>query len=136
MARGDAAAVSAAETMSTIESEARWKQAMEALAGHPAETLAAAERFLRTRDPEALREVVTRVVQFHLPAKPEGRVDVAQQPGSSRLVEDLGLDSLAMVEMSFLLDEVLGVKFTDEEMKSLRTLDDLHGAVRTHAMEA
>jgi acyl carrier protein len=122
--------------MSTTESDARWKQAMDAMAGHPAETQAAVERFLRARDPEALREVVTRVVQFHLPAKPEGPVEVAQQPGTSRLVEDLGLDSLAMVEMSFLLDEVLGVKFTDDEMKTLRTLDDLHAAVRTHAIGA
>lgn len=71
------------------------------------------------------------VLRFHQPP-PTGqapRLDPADAPGDTRLVADLGIDSLAMVEMTFLLQDLWGVTFTDDELRAIMTLDDLNRAI-------
>ncbi len=120
--------------MNSAEVETRVGKAKEMLAGYSAETVEAAERFFRGGDAEALDRLVTGVIAYHRPSKPDdGAKEGGALEGSARLVEDLGFDSLAMVEMSFLLDELLGLKLSDEEMRALRTIDDVRGVVRTRA---
>ncbi len=120
--------------MNSADVETRVGKAREMLVGYPAETVAAAERFFREGEPEALDRLVAGVIAYHRPSKANGDAgEVAPLEGSARLVEDLGFDSLAMVEMSFLLDELLGLKLSDDEMRALRTIDDVRGVVRTRA---
>jgi 3-hydroxyacyl-[acyl-carrier-protein] dehydratase len=42
-----------------------------------------------------------------------------------RLVQDLGIDSLAMMEMVLLLEEVLEISINIEELRPVRTLGDV-----------
>jgi Acyl carrier protein len=123
--------------MNSAEIEARVGKAKEMLVGYPAETVDAAERFFRENDTEALDRLVAGVIAYHRPAKAkEAAGEMTTLEGSARLVEDLGFDSLAMVEMSFLLDELLGLRLSDDEMRALRTIDDVRGAVRMRAAMA
>ena len=47
----------------------------------------------------------------------------------SRVIEDLGADSLDVVEMLLDLEEEFGVQFQSEEMKNYRTVEDLYNAI-------
>lgn len=101
------------------------------LKGYPAGTVEAALEFTRERSPEALRRMLAGVLRFHQPP-PTGqapRLDPADAPGDTKLVADLGIDSLAMVEMTFLLQDLWGVTFTDDELRAIMTLDDLNRAI-------
>ena len=120
--------------MNSGEVETRVGKAREMLMGYPAETIEAAERFFRGGETEALDRLVTGVIACHRPSKSSGDgKEVGPMEGNARLVEDLGFDSLAMVEMSFLLDELLGLKLSDDEMRALQTIDDVRGVVRARA---
>lgn len=120
--------------MNSADVETRVGKAREMLVGYPADTVDAAERFFREGDAEALDRLVAGVIAYHRPSKVKGeRGEAPALEGANRLVEDLGFDSLAMVEMSFLLDELLGLKLSDDEMRALRTIDDVRGVVRTRA---
>jgi len=43
----------------------------------------------------------------------------------SKLVEDLGADSLDMVEMLMTLEDKFGITISDEEALNLKTVDDI-----------
>lgn len=45
--------------------------------------------------------------------------------GDSKLVEDLGADSLDMVEMLMTLEDEFGVSISDEDALKLKTVDDI-----------
>lgn len=116
--------------MNEPDVETRVNHARELLREYPEVAVAAAEKFLRHRDLAALGNLVDAALAFHLPPNP-ARPALAGMPGTSRLVEDLGLDSLAMVEMTFLLQDVVGIKLADGELRTLTTLDDLRSLIRT-----
>jgi hypothetical protein len=86
-------------------------------------TYAAARHFLRTRDTARLPVIITGMVERYV----EGRLQSRLQMGSHalRLREDLGLDSLSMMEFVVLADEVLQVTLSDAELSDLRTLGDV-----------
>lgn len=114
-----AAAAPAAGTDDPVESRLR-----EALKRCPPATLAAACEFRRTGDPGCvatiLRGVIARFVE------PDRRA-LAQHAGPDlRLCEDLGLDSLSLMEIVLLAEEVLEISISDEELRRLRTIGDVH----------
>jgi acyl carrier protein len=108
------------------------EHARKLLAGYPAPTIEAGVAFAQARTAENLDRLVLGVLAFHLPTKQKPGADLLGLPRSTRLVDDLAVDSLALVEMSFLLDDLLGVKLSDEELRTLATIDDLLGALHKH----
>ena len=108
------------------------EHARKLLAGYPASTIEAGVAFAQAPTGEDLARLVLGVLAFHLPTKGKTDIDLNALPRSTRLVEDLAVDSLALVEMSFLLDDLLGVKLADEELRTLVTVGDLLGALRRH----
>lgn len=52
-------------------------------------------------------------------------VDESDLNEETRLVEDLGVDSLDMVELAMELEEEFKVNLPDEEMESLKTVGDI-----------
>lgn len=110
----------------------RIQKARELLADHPPATADAAEAFLRGGDSGALDRLLDGVMTHFLPPKPD-RPPLSSLPPSARLVEDLGFDSLAMVEMSFFLQDLMDVKLADEDLRALQTLGDLRTLVAKHA---
>ncbi len=52
---------------------------------------------------------------------------------SARLVEDLGVDSLAGIELSMKLEEKYGINITDDELAEVSTFGDLEQLVLAKA---
>ncbi len=65
---------------------------------------------------EQLREIIAKVL-------PE--VDVSNVTGKTRLVEDLGFDSLAMMMMAMEIEDKFGFRFS--EFVKFETVDDVCG---------
>jgi 3-hydroxyacyl-[acyl-carrier-protein] dehydratase len=92
------------------------------------QTVEAAIRFQETRDPEDVTKVVYGVLERELPEESAGRL--AGVPGSSRLVEDIGMDSLGLMEAVMSVEEVLGITIDNSELRKIATLDDLNAFIR------
>lgn len=73
---------------------------------------------------EDLRAVVLGVVERFV--ERDLRPKLTVQADSLRLSEDLGIDSLTMMEIVMLAEEVLPVSMSNEELAKLRTLGDVH----------
>jgi acyl carrier protein len=96
----------------------------------PAEAQAAFRRFQQERDPALLDPLILAILENYVPKKRAQPVPVAELPGDSRLVEDLGFDSLAITEVVFFTEDLLGINIANEEILTLRTLDDLRNFIR------
>ena len=55
----------------------------------------------------------------------EGDVDVSQITEDASLVEDLGMNSIALLYMAMAVEEEFGVRFTNEDFGVLRTVNDV-----------
>jgi acyl carrier protein len=97
----------------------------------PAEVRKAHEDFLASGDPAALDAVVLAVVLDHCPRNEAGEVQGTQLGESARLMEDLGLDSLALAEIVFFFEDLYGLLITNQDLKAIRTLADIRAFVRT-----
>jgi acyl carrier protein len=95
----------------------------ENLTGFPTAVVDAYLAYADTGDLERLDEVVLGVLQFYL-AKPPA-APLATLPGSTRLMADLGGDSLTMIDVMFLAENLLGIKLADDELTRIETLDQL-----------
>ncbi len=86
-------------------------------------TYYAACKFRATRDPELLRAVVLGVVERFVERDLRGKLQGASEEVMAlRLREDLGLDSLTMMEVVMIAEEVLPITISNEELTRLRTL--------------
>lgn len=94
----------------------------------PAETRAAFARFRDTGDVEALDPVILAILHDFIPKKTER--PLSTYPGETRLMEDLGFDSLAITEVVFFTEDLFGISIANEEIIQVRTLDDLRRFVR------
>ena len=106
------------------------KRAKELLTGFPRRVVDAYLAFATHQDPAQLDIVVLGVLHFYLAKKPE--VSLEQLPGSMRLIDDLGCDSLTMMDMVFMVESLFDVKIDDTELAKILTLDDLRRDLRAH----
>ena len=87
------------------------------------ETYAAARAFRETGDlahiPPLVHGIIVRYVERESRARLTGASD------DLRLVEDLGLDSLTLMEIVVRADEVLPISINNEELCRLRTMGDV-----------
>ncbi len=93
----------------------------------PAEARAAFQHFQQTRDPAGLDPVIFAILEDYIPRTPAS--PLAQLPGATRLIDDLGFDSLAITEVVFFTEDLFGISITNEEIIQVRTLDDLRGFI-------
>lgn len=112
---------SAAKTLPASEQEDRIKHL-------PEEARAAFRHFQTTGDPVVLDPVILAILNDYIPISPA--VPLAQQPGTTRLIEDLSFDSLAITEVVFFAEDLFGITISNEEIMQVRTLDDLRGFIR------
>jgi len=66
----------------------------------------------------SIRERLTRVVVEHLGVEPEKVTDDAN------FIDDLGADSLDIVELTMAFEEEFGVEITDSEAERAETIGD------------
>ncbi len=111
-----------------IDSSVARERAQESFAGFPDGVKSAYLAFAETGDMAALDTVVFGILQFYLPKKPAGQV--ASLPGSTRLIDDLGCDSLTMMDMVFLTEGLFDIKIDDAALPRILTLDDLRAHLR------
>jgi len=87
------------------------------------ETLEAAKAFRESRDPALAPAIVFGIVERFL--DPDRAERLREGDDSLRFMEDLGMDSLTMMEAIIMVEESLGVSIKNEELLELRTLGDL-----------
>lgn len=93
------------------------------LVGLDPATVDAILRFRRSPGRETLRQMLPGLVAFHLP---RGAVPPPDSLSDEmRLAEDLGLDSLALSEMTFKLEEIIGFSAETREVFEIRTVGAL-----------
>ena len=95
----------------------------------PAGARAAFQRFQADRDPAALDPVILAILADFIPRNPA--TPLAELPAETRLIDDLGFDSLAITEVVFFTEDLFGINITNEEIIQVRTLGDLRGFIRT-----
>lgn len=95
----------------------------ESLKRCPEPAIQAAIAFQNSRDPSLVPAIVLGIVERFI--EPEVRPLIRESDDNTRLVEDLAIDSLLMVEIVILVEETLQIKIENDELRSLRTLGDL-----------
>jgi acyl carrier protein len=94
----------------------------------PAAAQAAFQRFQSSGDLAALDVVIFAILEDFVPRPPAG--PLPELPGTTRLMDDLGFDSLAITESVFFIEDLFGINISNQEIILVRTLDDLRSFVR------
>ena len=83
-------------------------------------TYDAARAFRLTGHPRYLRAILLGILERHL----DGRAlsDFEGPPEELRLIEDLGLDSLSLIEIASVAEDAVGFRIEDAELKQVTTI--------------
>ncbi len=95
----------------------------EALKRCPESAIEAAVAFQETKDPALVPPIVLGILERFV--EPDVRPVIREGDDSTRLMDDLGIDSLLMVEIVILVEETLHISIENEELRNIRTLGDL-----------
>ncbi len=88
----------------------------------------AAVQFRRTRELDWLPVIVVGVIERYV--ERDLRPRMQSNPDDVRLIEDLAIDSLTMLEIIMLAEEVLQISIANEELVHLRTLGEVQRFMR------
>jgi 3-hydroxymyristoyl/3-hydroxydecanoyl-(acyl carrier protein) dehydratase/acyl carrier protein len=105
------------------ETQTKENDLRESLKRCPERTIEAAIAFQSSRDPQLVPVIVMGIIERFV--EPDVRPVVREGGDGIRLLEDLALDSLLMVEIVIMVEETLGIRIENEELRHLRTLGDL-----------
>ncbi|MDB6173546.1 MAG: Beta-hydroxyacyl-(acyl-carrier-protein) dehydratase FabA/FabZ [Chthoniobacteraceae bacterium] len=96
------------------------------------QTIEAAIQFRETGDVAWVHSIVYGIIARFQPSG--ARIDTAGD--ETRLVEDLGLDSLTLLEVLLSIEEVLQLRVDNEELREIRTLGELNRFLQSKLKEA
>ncbi len=96
-----------------------------------AEAVEAALAFRNSGNADLIAPVVIGILARFL--EPEQRPKLAGDCDSMRLMDDLGVDSLTMVEVVMLVEETLVIKIDNEDLRDLRSIGDVKAYVNAKA---
>ena len=88
-----------------------------------AATYEAAAQFRKTGNTEHLPAIVLGIIERFV--EPDLRAKLKDADDDLRIIEDLGIDSLTMMEIVILVEEVLQMSINNEELRHLRSLGDV-----------
>lgn len=88
-------------------------------------TIDAAIRFRESGDSQALPVIVYGILERYQPATAPVKLS-ATTDSSARLIEDLGLDSLTLLEIVLAIEEVLKIRIENEELREIRTVGQIN----------
>lgn len=88
------------------------------------ETIEAAIRYRENGDVAAIPTIVFGILDRYQPATAAVKLSEANE--NTRLVEDIGLDSLTLLEIVLSIEEVLKLRIENEELREIRTLGQLN----------
>jgi 3-hydroxyacyl-[acyl-carrier-protein] dehydratase len=92
-------------------------------------TRAAAREFRRTGSPDHVPLVIHGLIEHYAERDAQARLNGADD--SLLLVEDLGIDSLTLLEIVSLAEDVLQVSIENEEIRPFRTVGDIKKFIRS-----
>ena len=78
---------------------------------------------MQSSNPEAVNTTLTEILRDDL------NVDVRRVTRESRLIDDVGLDSVAFAVGMVAIEDKLGVALTEEDLLSCDTVGDLEAAI-------
>ena len=104
--------------------EAQKQELRDELKRCPSGTFEAAITFRETTDAEQIPIIVMGVIERFL--EPEARPRLRDGNQDVNLMDDLGIDSLTMLEIVMLLEKTLQISFDNEELRDLRTIGDVN----------
>lgn len=87
------------------------------------ETIEAALNYRKTGETEQIPAIIIGIIERFL--EPDIRPRLKKATDDVRILEDLGVDSLTMVEVVMLVEETLDITINNEELRDLRTLGDI-----------
>ncbi len=82
-----------------------------------------AVQFRKTGNPEHVPAVVIGVIERFV--EPDLRIKLKDADDDLRLIDDLGIDSLTMMEIVILVEDVLQMTINNDELRNLRTVGDV-----------
>ena len=97
----------------------------------PPGTYEAALAFRKDKDAGQVETIVMGIIDRHL--EPEQREILAKADDTMRMYEDLGMDSLTMLEIVMLVEQTLQVSIDNEELRDLRTIGDVKSYLEAKA---
>ena len=80
-------------------------------------------QFRKTGNPEHVPAVVIGIIERFV--EPDLRMKLKDADDDLRLIEDLGIDSLTMMEIVILVEDVLQMTINNDELRNLRTVGDV-----------
>jgi 3-hydroxyacyl-[acyl-carrier-protein] dehydratase len=86
-------------------------------------TFEAAVQFRKTGNPDHVPAIVIGVIERFV--EPDLRAKLKDADDDLRLIEDLGIDSLTMMEIVILVEDVLHMSINNDELRNLRTVGDV-----------
>src|SRR5580698_2262397 len=86
-------------------------------------TFEAAVQFRKTGNADHMPAVVIGVIERFV--EPDLRPKLKDADDDLRLIEDLGIDSLTMMEIVILVEDVLQMSINNDELRNLRTVGDV-----------
>jgi len=90
----------------------------------PPEAVEAAVAFRKTGDTSQLNTIILGLVERFM--EPEMRPKLHQpNVDDMKILEDLGVDSLTMVELVMLVEETLGLTVDNNELRGIKTVGDI-----------
>ena len=87
------------------------------------ETIEAAIAFRRDGDTSQIPTVIMGILERVM--EPEERSKLAEATDETKINEDLGIDSLTMVEVIMMVEESLGITVENDELRELSTIGDV-----------
>ena len=108
----------------TTLTEEQRQELREELKRCPAGTFEAAVLFREEKQTEQVSVIVMGVIERFL--EPELRPKLREGKNDTNLMEQLGIDSLTMLEIVMLLEKTLQISFDNEELRDLRTIGDIN----------
>jgi acyl carrier protein len=97
-------------------------------------TREAACAYRRTRSPDYLPAIVHGLIEHYV--ERGARAKLSQADDGIRLVEDLAIDSLTMLEIVFLAEDVLQITIDNEELRPFRTVGDVKNFIASKLARA
>jgi acyl carrier protein len=93
----------------------------------PAAAAEASRVFRQTGNARYLPAVVRGVLERYVPADHQSKLKGPHE--QLRLIDDLGLDSLELMELALVLEDAVGLRLEENELRRLSTVRDLERAL-------
>jgi acyl carrier protein len=115
----------------TISVEEELESLKETLKRCPEGTLEALLDFRQTKSKASLHEFLVGVLKRHVEPEFEGLLD--QENLQLSFVDDLGIDSMTMMEIVIMVETCLGIHIENEELMEIQNYGDLDRYISEHA---